>query len=378
MDRGLRRPGPERAGGQPCRVPPLRWRAPGAHATVCAVSLLDPGVPWPLLPSVIGLVLAGVVIVLTGVRMTAVADEIADRTGVGEAIAGAVLLGATTSLPGLVTVAVGGLAGDAQFAFANPVGGILIQTVWLAVADLYYRRVNLEHAAASSQNLMQALVLLGLLAVPLIGFAAPDLAVFSVHPVTIAIPVLYAGGLVLVRRLHDDPMWKPVVTDETVEDEPQEGSGASGRRLGVSFALLALAMSVAGYVVGRAGLGVVDATGASGGLVGSTLTTAVSSLPELVTLIAAVRMRALALGVGDIIGGNVFDALQITVADVFYREGPIYADVGASGLLLLAAALLMSAALAAGLLLRGRRGIGFEGVAIPVVWVGAIVGVSFL
>ncbi|WP_337061965.1 sodium:calcium antiporter [Kineococcus sp. G2] len=342
------------------------------------MSLLDPGVPWPLLPSVIGLVLAGVVIVLTGVRMTAVADEIADRTGVGEAIAGAVLLGATTSLPGLVTVAVGGLAGDAQFAFANPVGGILIQTVWLAVADLYYRRVNLEHAAASSQNLMQALVLLGLLAVPLIGFAAPDLAVFSVHPVTIAIPVLYAGGLVLVRRLHDDPMWKPVVTDETVEDEPQEGSGASGRRLGVSFALLALAMSVAGYVVGRAGLGVVDATGASGGLVGSTLTTAVSSLPELVTLIAAVRMRALALGVGDIIGGNVFDALQITVADVFYREGPIYADVGASGLLLLAAALLMSAALAAGLLLRGRRGIGFEGVAIPVVWVGAIVGVSFL
>ncbi|WP_432495502.1 sodium:calcium antiporter [Kineococcus auxinigenes] len=340
--------------------------------------LLDPDAPWPLLPSLIGLVVAGVVIVLTGIRMTAVADEIADRTGMGEAIAGAVLLGATTSLPGLVTVAVGGLSGDAQFAFANPVGGILIQTVWLAVADLYYRRVNLEHAAASSQNLMQALVLLGLLAVPLIGFALPDLAVFSVHPATVAIPVLYAGGLVLVRRLHEHPMWKPVVTDETVEDEPQEGSGASGRRLGVSFALLAVSMAVAGYVVGRAGLGVVDATGASGGLVGSTLTTAVSSLPELVTLIAAVRMRALALGVGDIIGGNVFDALQIAVADVFYREGPIYADAGASGLLLLAAGLLMSALLAAGLLLRGRRGIGFEGVAIPVVWVGAIVGVGFL
>ncbi|WP_432535772.1 sodium:calcium antiporter [Kineococcus arenarius] len=342
------------------------------------MSLLDPGTPWPLLPSLIGLVVAGVVIVFTGIRMTAVADEIADRTGLGEAIAGAVLLGATTSLPGLVTVAVGGLSGDAQFAFANPVGGILIQTVWLAVADLYYRRVNLEHAAASSQNLMQALVLLGLLTVPLIGFAVPDLAFFGVHPATIAIPVLYAGGLVLVRLLHDDPMWKPVVTDETVEDVPQEGSGASGRRLGVSFALLAVAMAVAGYVVGRAGLGVVDATGASGGLVGSTLTTAVSSLPELVTLIAAVRLRALALGVGDIIGGNVFDALQIAVADVFYREGPIYADAGASGLLLLAAGLLMSALLAAGLLLRGRRGIGFEGVAIPVVWVGAIVGVSSL
>ncbi|WP_432485830.1 sodium:calcium antiporter [Kineococcus esterisolvens] len=340
--------------------------------------LTDLGSPWPLLPSVIGLVVSAVVIVLTGTRITAVADEIADRTGAGEALAGAVLLGATTSLPGLVTVAVGGLSGDAQFTFANPVGGILIQTVWLAIADLFYRRVNLEHAAASSENLMQALVLVALLAVPLVGFATPELSLFGIHPATYAIPLLYAGGLVLVRRLHDDPMWKPVVTDDTVEDVPQEGTGVSDRRLGVSFVLLAVTMAIAGYVVGRSGLGVVSATGASGGLVGSTLTTAVSSLPELVTLIAAVRMRSLALGVGDIIGGNVFDALQIAVADAFYREGPIYADAGASGLLLLAAGLLMSALLAAGLLLRGRHGVGFEGIGIPVVWVGAVVGVSLL
>ncbi|WP_432545270.1 sodium:calcium antiporter [Kineococcus sp. SYSU DK004] len=342
------------------------------------MSITDLSAPWPLVPSLVGLVVAGVVIVVTGTRITAVADEIADRTGAGEALAGAVLLGATTSLPGLVTVAVGGLSGDAEFAFANTIGGILIQTVWLSIADLVYRRVNLEHAAASSQNLMQALVLIGLLTVPVIGFATPELSWLGVHPATFAIPVLYAGGLVLVRRQGEKPMWRAVKTDETVEDVPQEGSGASGRRLGASFALLAAAMAVAGYVVGRSGLGVVEATGLSGGLVGSTLTTGVSSMPELVTLIAAVRMKSLALGVGDIIGGNVFDALQITVADVFYRQGPIYADAGDSGLLLLGAGLLVSALLASALLLRDRRGIGFEGIAIPVVWVAAVVGVSFL
>lgn len=342
------------------------------------VWLTDLGSPWPLLPSVVGLVVAAVVIVITGTRITAVVDEIADRTGLGEAIAGAVLLGATTSLPGLVTVVVGGLAGDAQFALANPLGGILIQTVWLAIADLYYRRVNLEHAAASSQNLMQALVLVALLAVPLVGYATPSLSVMGIHPVTALIPVLYVGGLFLVRQQRNHPMWAPVITDETVEDVPQEGSGASGRRLGTSFVLLAASMAVAGYVVGRSGLGVVEATGLSGGLVGSTVTTGISSMPELVTLIAAVRMKALALGVGDIIGGNVFDALQVAVADVSYRAGPVYADAGPSGLLLLAAAILMSAFMAGGLLLRGTRGIGFEGIAIPVIWVAAIVGVSRL
>lgn len=341
-------------------------------------ALLPGSEPWPLWPSLVALVLSAGVIVYTGTKITGVVDEIADRTGLGEAIAGAILLGATTSLPGLVTLATGALAGDAQFALANPVGGILIQTVWLSVADIFYRRVNLEHAAASSENLMQSLILVGLLAVPLFGYAVPDVSLFAVHPASLAIPVLYVAGLVLVRQQRREPMWEPVDTPDTVHDEPEEPSGRSAGRLAVLFLGLAVSMALAGYTVGRAGLGVVEATGLSGGLVGSTLTTGVSSMPELVTLIAAVRMRALALGVGDIIGGNVFDALQIALADVFYRQGVVYADAGPTGLLLLAAALLMSALLAAGLLLRGRRGIGFEGFAIPAIWVGAIVGVAFL
>lgn len=43
-----------------------------------------------------------VAILLVGTRLTDVADVLADRTGLGEAPVGAVLLGATTSLPGIV------------------------------------------------------------------------------------------------------------------------------------------------------------------------------------------------------------------------------------------------------------------------------------
>lgn len=332
--------------------------------------------PWPLLPSVIGLVVAGIVIAIAGTRITTLVDELADRTGMGEAIAGAVFLGATTSLPGLVTLTTGALAGDAGFALSNPVGGILIQTVWLAIADLVYRRVNLEHAAASSENLLQALLLVVLLAVPVVAYATPDLRLLWVHPASLAIPFLYVGGLVLVRRHRKNPMWHPEQTDETVVDEPNEPSDRSMRRLWTGFAVLAATMTVAGYVVGQAGLGVVQATGISGSLVGSTITSGISSLPELVTLLAAVRIKALTLGVGDIVGGNVFDALQITVADLAYRPGPVYADAGPASLLLLGGALLATGLLAAGLLVRDRRGIGFEGVAIPVVYVLAVVGVA--
>ena len=48
-----------------------------------------------------------------------------------------------------------------------------------------------------------------------------------------------------------------------------------------------------------------------------------------------------------------------------YRDGTIYEAAGPSSLVLLAGTAFMSAVLAIGLLVRDRRGIGFEGVAIP-------------
>lgn len=45
-----------------------------------------------------------------------------------------------------------------------------------------------------------------------------------------------------------------------------------------------------GWAIGQGGLGVVAATGLPSALVGFTLTTALTSLPELAVLITAVRM----------------------------------------------------------------------------------------
>lgn len=109
--------------------------------------------------SVILFVVAALAILLAGTRLTGVADALADRTGLGEAIVGAVLLGASTSLSGIVTSVTAAYAGNAELAVSNAVGGIAAQTVFLSVADVFYRRANLEHAAASAANLAQGTLL---------------------------------------------------------------------------------------------------------------------------------------------------------------------------------------------------------------------------
>ncbi|MCZ2817009.1 sodium:calcium antiporter [Modestobacter sp. VKM Ac-2984] len=328
---------------------------------------------WPLWPSALALVAMAVVIVFAGVRLTRAADELADRTGLGDAVGGALLLGAVTSLPGNVTVLTGALEGDAGFALANPIGGIALQTVWLAVADLVYRRANLEHAAASLENVMQSVILMAMLSLPVIAYSTPQLTLGWIHPVTLLIPLLYAYGLVLLRRMHSDPMWVPTHTSATAdEDEEEEGSDRSTRRLWATLAGLGLLVGVAGWIVGQAGLGVAAGTGLEGGIIGFTLTTAVSSLPELVVLVTAVRMGQLTLGVGNIVGGNVFDMLMIAVADIGYLEGPLYRAAGSTSLVLLGGTMLLIAVLTAGLVMRDRKGIGFEGLLIPVIYVATV------
>ncbi len=148
-------------------------------------------------------------------------------------------------------------------------------------------------------------------------------------------------------------------------DEPdEEHSGRTMSRLWVEFGISAAVVAATGWVVGTAGLSLADQTGLSGSLVGALFTSVVTSLPELVTVIAAVRIGAVTLAVGDILGGNTFDVLFVAAADIAYRDGSIYHAADSSALFLMAVTVVLVAVLAAGMLRRDERAIGFEGVAI--------------
>jgi len=92
----------------------------------------------------------------------------------------------------------------------------------------------------------------------------------------------------------------------------------------VRFALYAPLIGAAGWVVARAGVNISEQTGLTVTLVGGVFTAVVTSLPELVTSVAAMRRGALSLAVGGIIGDNAFDTIFVAFSDVAYREGSIY------------------------------------------------------
>lgn len=325
-----------------------------------------------------GFLIAALVIGIVGTRLAWVADRLADRTGLGEAVAGAVLLGGATSLSGMLASITAAWQGHPQMAISNAIGGIAAQTAFLPVADLAYKRANLEHAAASVPNLLNAALLLLLLSGILLGADTPDVAFWGIHPITPLLLGAYLFGLHLIRRAQLMPLWRPVLTAETREDKPQ-GPGRnepSVAGLWVRFALYGATIAAAGWAIARTGLGIAAGTGVDESLLGALFTAIATSTPELVTSIAAVRRGALVMAVAGILGGNAFDVMFAVASDVAYRAGSIYHAVGAEERYLVALTMAMTSALLLGLLgreKRGRAGIGFEGVTVLGFYVAGIV-----
>jgi len=330
------------------------------------------------LPALIALFAAATaVILLCGLRMTGLADRLADRTGMGEALVGGVLLGASTSLSGTLVSLSAALDGRASLAFSNGIGGIAAQTAFLAVADIVHRRANLEHAAAELANVFQGAVLMLLLALPLVALTGPDVTLLGVHPVSVMLLVVYVGGLIAVRRVRETPMWQPVDTNETEPDVPDEDGKdrAATLLLFGKFAILLVFLGAAGWLLSQIAAELIDRYALRASVVGALMTAVATSLPELVTTVAAVRRGALQLALGGIIGGNTFDVLFLTLADAAYREGSIYHAVGMDDYFWLSTGLVMTAVLTLGLLYREKQGpgnIGLESAALLLIYAGAI------
>ncbi|MFO8043045.1 MAG: hypothetical protein R6U25_07580 [Alkalispirochaeta sp.] len=334
---------------------------------------------WPLAVHLTVFVISGVMVALTGVRLTRYTAKIARRTGLGQALTGALFLGASTSLSGIITSVTAAAQGHPELAAGNAVGGIAAQTVFLAVADRRYRAANLEHAAASDENMLQGALLIALLAGTLLAAFSPEFTIFGVHPVTPGLLLAYIFGQRMVNTAKGQEMWQPRVTEHTYLEEETEPAAGPGRTaepmilLWGRFAATATVIGVLGYTLANSGVRIGQLTGMSETTLGGLFTAVVTSFPELITTIAAVKIGALTLAVSGIMGGNAFDVIFLGVSDIAYRDGSVYHAMGDRPAFLIMLTILLTSILLLGLIRREKHGIGnigFESFLLFLVYLG--------
>lgn len=311
-------------------------------------------------------------ILILGPALSRRVDQLAAVTGLGRALMGSVLLGATTSLPGLVASVDAAAAGKPELAMSNAVGGIAAQTTFIAIADLFYRRNNLEYGGADVGNLVNAGALMLLLFIPITAAASPSSSVLRMHPGSWAILGVYLGCLALGRRLAHQPSWKPTGQIEAAEAAPQDR--AIGRRI-VEIAGLAAVVALAGWGISTQSQGLVASGGWSEQVVGTFVSGVLTSLPELVIAVSAARSGKGALAMATIIGGNAFDVCFIAASDFALGSASIYHPMSGDLRLSLGLAGILNGTLLLGMLAREEKGlgnIGLEGPIILLVYLGGL------
>ncbi len=326
------------------------------------------------LPEAITLfVISSIIITLGGSYLSRTADRLADLTGLGEAFVGAIFLGAATSISGLVTSFTAAIENHPQLSISNAIGGIASQTVFLAFADISYKKANLEHASASLSNIMQGLILIFLLVLVLIVYFTPEIQILQVHPVSFLLVAFYIISQKMVAKNRKIPMWTAVKTSETKEDIPKEANIKKYKLKMVvtTFILLAITIAFSGFLIARSAIVIASDTGFSENIVGALFTSVSSSLPELIVSIAAVRQGALTLAVSNIIGGNTFDLLFVSFSDVGYRKGSIIHTIQTGQIFLILITILLTSILTLGLLYRQKEGIAKIG------WESALIIIVF-
>jgi cation:H+ antiporter len=321
---------------------------------------------------------AGAVTWIAGTRIAQYVDAISDKTGIGHAFAGMLILGAVTSFPEIGAVGTSAAYGDADLAINNILGSLAINVVLLAVGDIVARRYALTGVVAEPATLFQATLGILALAVLAIGLAAGDAPVFRVGGWTLGLFAMAVLSFWISSRYAERSPWRidRSVKKDARKDKPPaaDRSDLEKQPLAALIARTAVAgatVLLAGYILSRTGDAIAAQSGMGNNFAGMILVGFASSLPELSTIIAAVRLRRAEMAIGDVLGTNIFNLAILLVADVFYGGGPILNEAGEFEIIGTLLSLILTAIYLLGLLERRDRtigGVGYDSIAVIIVY----------
>ncbi len=328
---------------------------------------------------------AAVGVWISGAKLSSYVDIIADRTGVGTAFAGALLLGGATSLPELATTITASLSGAAELAGTNLLGGVVMQIAVLAGIDaVLFRGRALTFFSPKPALLMQGVLLILVLAVAIVGLTSGELFVIAgvgFWPILLA--TIYVVCMGVLYRYEGNSRWEPrgevgqpPESAKDLKDARQvQFSDTTTPAIAGRFAIAALAVLACGFVVARTGESIAAQTGTGEGFIGATLVAMATSLPEVSTTYAAVRFGAYSMAAANILGTNILELALFLPADACYREGAIFDALPASAGLLAGLGIIATSVYLWGILERRDRtvfGMGIDSAIVLAVYLGGL------
>lgn len=300
-----------------------------------------------------GFFLCTAVIVYSGTKLSKYGDIIAEKSGLGRAWIGLVLMASVTSLPELVIgISSVTYADVPDIAVGDVLGSCVFNMLILAILDSMCRPAPISSKAHQGHVLSAAFGLLLLSMVSASIFLREDIfPVGWIGPYSIIFIVIY---LVAMRMVF---AYEKRKIAEFMKEMAEE---LKYKDLNMTTALLlygmnALIVIIAAIFLPKIGEGIARSTGLGQTFVGNIFIAISTSLPEVVVSIAAVKMGAIDLAIGNLFGSNIFNIFILALDDIFLLKGPLLSFASPDHIISALSATAMTAIAIIGLTYRAEK-----------------------
>ncbi|MBA2678079.1 MAG: sodium:calcium antiporter [Ktedonobacteraceae bacterium] len=338
-----------------------------------------------MIPIFIG---GAVAVWFAGIQLSNATDILDSRFNLGQALGGIVILAIATNLPEIAIVFSASIAHNVGIAIGNILGGIAIQTVVLVALDGFGsgRKGALSYAAGSLQLVLEGVLVVSVLVVAIMGTQLPRSLLFArLAPADLLIVAFWLIGVWLINKARTTLPWQekdraPNTSQSGESKDQKKREKRSTPTVLVILGIAALVTLAAGFVLEESSNAIADHIGLSGVLFGSTVLAAATSLPELATGLAAVKIGEYELAVSDILGGNAFLPALFLPATLLSGQA-VLAQAKNTDIYLASLGALLTAVYIYGFIFRAKRqflSLGIDSFVVLVLYVVGLIGLFFI
>lgn len=270
-------------------------------------------------------IVAAAAIWFAGIKVSNTTDALSKHFGLGEALGGLIILAIVTNLPEMVIVVTASLQNNLGLAIGNILGGIAIQTVVLVVLDAFGlgKKAPLTYKAVSLVLVLEAVLVLAVLSLVVMGHQLPaKVILWHITPAGLLIAIVWIVSVKIISKAKKDLPW---VAKETADPQktPDKNSNPQddgqqkpiGKTITI-FLISAIITLLAGVALEISSDAMAKHIGMQGVLFGATVLAAATSLPEVSTGLASIKLKDYDLAISDIFGGNAFLPVLFLIATV--------------------------------------------------------------
>ena len=301
----------------------------------------------------LGFLLCTGVIVYSGAKLSKYGDIIAEKTGLGRAWIGLVLMASVTSLPELVTgISSVTFAGVPDIAVGDVLGSCVFNMLIIAVLDALYRIMPISSKAHQGNILSAAfgILLLGMVTISIfLGRTVPPLGWIGPYSLMFILIYLIAVRLIYLYEKRQIATFLKEKAFELKYNHIQTKTAVT------NYILNAFIVVIAATFLPKIGEGIAATTGLGQTFVGNIFIAFSTSLPEVVVSISAVRMDAIDLAIGNLFGSNIFNIFILAIDDLFFTAGPILSFANKNHIIPALSAIMMTGIAIIGLTYRSTK-----------------------